>query len=310
MKKVCFMGLDNAGKTSIITAITKRFGFEEEVAKLIPTRKINRETFSFLGIEIIRLDFGGQAVYRDDYLKTPGKYLGGTDLIYYVIDAQDFDRYNESINYLEQILIYFKEEQVNPPIAILFHKFDPDLVKSKELNQKILMLKQSLTKFSSAFDIFFFETTIFDIKSIMDSFSSGLSLIFNRIEMVSKLFAEISKNYNTIMISLFDSKGITVGEYFRPHLHLNEKLKIYDLYIKLQKRILAENRDIYEFSDKFEDGKRFSGLIEVLDFGGIDFYLLFIVEEDEKDLEKTVTILDKIEAAKPEMENLILQLIQ
>ena len=304
------MGLDNAGKTSIITAITKRFGFEEEVLRLIPTRKISRDTFNFLGVEIIRLDFGGQAVYRYDYLKTPGKYLGGTDLIYYVIDAQDFDRYNESIDYLEQILIFFKEEQVYPPILILFHKFDPDLVKSKELNRKILMLKQSLTKFSHAFDIFFFETSIYDIKSIMDSFSSGLSLIFNRLEMVSNLFAEISKNYNTILITLFDSKGITVGEYFRPHLQLNEKLKIYDLYIKLQKRILAENRNIYEFSDKFDNGKRFSGLIEVLDFDGIDFYLLFIVEEDEKDLEKTVTLLDKIEAAKPEMENLILQLIQ
>ena len=304
------MGLDNAGKTSIITAIKKRFGFEEEVSGLRPTRKISRDTFNFLGIEIIRLDFGGQAVYRDDYLKNPGKYLGGTDLIYYVIDAQDFDRYNESIDYLEQILIFFKEEQVYPPIMILFHKFDPDIVKSKELNQKILMLKQSLTKFSHAFDIFFFETSIYDIKSIMDSFSSGLSLIFNRLEMVSNLFAEISKNYNTILITLFDSKGITVGEYFRPHLQLNEKLKIYDLYIKLQKRILAENRNVYEFSDKFDNGKRFSGLIEVLDFGGIDFYLLFIVEEDEDDLEKTVTILDKIEAAKPEMENLILQLIQ
>lgn len=310
MRKICFMGLDNAGKTSIITAITKRFGFEEEVSELTPTRKIRRDTFSFIGIEIIRLDFGGQAVYRTDYLKTPGKYLGGTDLIYYVIDAQDFDRYNEAIDYLEQILIFFKEEQVYPPISILFHKFDPDLVKSKEINQKILMLKQSLTKFSHAFDIFFFETTIYDIKSVMDSFSSGLSLIFDRIEMVSNLFAEISKNYNTIMITLFDSKGITVGEYFRPQLHLNEKLKIYDLYIKLQKKILDENRDLFEFSDKFDNGKRFSGVIEVLNFGGIDFYLLFIIEEDEEDLEKTITILDKIEAAKPEMENLILQLIQ
>ena len=73
------MGLDNAGKTSIITAIKKRFGFEEEVSGLRPTRKISRDTFNFLGIEIIRLDFGGQAVYRYDYLKTPGKYLGGTE---------------------------------------------------------------------------------------------------------------------------------------------------------------------------------------------------------------------------------------
>jgi small GTP-binding protein len=310
MKKIIFVGLDSAGKTSIITAITKRFGFEEEVTKLTPTRKVSRDTFNFLGVEFVRLDLGGQNQYRIDYLETPGKYLGGTDLIFYVIDVQDSERYYESIDYLEQLLIYFKEEQVYPPIAILFHKFDPDFVKEKELNQKILALKQSLNKFSQTFDIFFFETSIFDIKSIMDSFSSGLLLLFDKIEMVSNLLEEISKNYNTIMITLFDSKGITIGEYYRPHLQLHEKLKIYELYIKAQQRIISENKDMFEFSDKFKNGTRFSGLIEVLKFGKFEFYLLFIVEEDKENLEKTIDLLDKIEAAKPEMENLIFQLIQ
>jgi small GTP-binding protein len=310
MRKIAFLGLDNAGKTSIITVITKRFGFEEEISKLTPTRKISRETFKFLGVEFTRMDFGGQEKYRKNYLKTPGKFLGGTDLIFYVIDAQDYNRYIESIDYLEEILIYFKEEQINPPIAVLFHKFDPILVKEKVLNQKVLLLKQALTKYSHAFDIFFFETSIYDIKSIMDCFSSGLSLLFDRMEMVSNLFAEISKNYNTILITLFDSKGITIGEYYRPHLQLNEKMKIYDIYLEIQKRIVAENRILFEFSDKFDNGSRFSGLIEVLKFGNLDFYLLFIVEEDEEDLEKTVNLLDKIESAKPQMENLILQIIQ
>ena len=304
------MGLDNAGKTSIITAITKRFGFEEEVARLSPTRRIARDSFRFLGIEFTRMDFGGQKQYREEYLKHPEKYLMGTDLMFYVIDAQDFNRYIESIDYLEQILLFFKEEQEYVPICILFHKFDPQLVNDKDINKRILTLKQALTRYSNAFDIFFFETTIFDIKSIMDAFSSGLSMLFEKIEMVSQLFSEISKNYNTILISLFDSKGITLGEYYKPHLHLKEKLKIYEKYLELQKRIISENRILLEFSDRFESGQRFSGLIEVLQFGNLDFYLLFIVEEDETDLEKTVSLLDKIEAAKPQMENLILQIIQ
>lgn len=310
VRKIAFLGLDNAGKTSIITAITRRFGFEEEVSKLSPTRKISRETFKFLGIEFIRMDFGGQVQYREDYLKTPGKFLGGTDLIFYVIDAQDYDRYIESIDYLEEILLYFKEGQSYPPIAILFHKFDPVLVKDRELNQKTLTLKQALTKFSHAFDIFFFETSIYDIKSVMDCFSSGLSLLFDKMEMVSHLFAEISKNYNAIMISLFDSRGLTIGEFNRPHLQLQEKLKIYDIYLNVQKRIIAENQNLYEFSDKFDDGSRFSGLVEVLNFGNLEFYLLFIVEEDQDNLEKTVNLLDKIESAIPQIENLILQIIQ
>ncbi|MFX0070246.1 MAG: ADP-ribosylation factor-like protein, partial [Candidatus Hermodarchaeota archaeon] len=275
--KIAFLGLDNAGKSSIITVITKRFGFEEEVSNITPTRKIRRDTFRFLGLEFIRLDFGGQAQYREDYIKNPGKYLGGTDLIYYVIDAQDYDRYNEANDYLEQILVYFKEEQFYPPILILFHKVDPELIKNKDINQRILTLKQILTKFSHDFDIFFLETSIYDIKSIMDSFSSGLSLIFDKIEMVSNLFAEISKNYNTILMTLFDSKGITVGEYYKPHLQLHQRTKIYDLYIEAQKRIVAENKKLYEFSDKFDNGPRFSGVIEVLTFGKLEFFLMFIV---------------------------------
>ena len=309
-RKIAFLGLDNAGKTSIITAITKRFGFEEEVAELMPTRRIARDTFKFLGLEFTQMDFGGQLQYRREYLKTPAKYLAGTDLLFYVIDAQDHGRYNESVEYLEQVLVYFKEVQSNTPIAILFHKFDPELVRDRELNRNTLVLKQNLTKFSGEFDIFFFETSIYDIKSIMDAFSSGLSLLFDKMEMLSGLFSDISGKYNAIMIALFDSRGVTVGEYYRPHLHLKEKLKIYDIYMQIQKRIIAENKELHEFSDKFDNGQRFSGLVEVLNIGTLDFYLLFIIEEEEKDLEITVNLLDKIEAAKPQMENIILQLIQ
>jgi len=304
------MGLDNAGKTSIITAITKRFGFEEEISKLMPTRKVARDAFKFLGIEFIRMDFGGQSQYREEYLKSPSKYISGADLIYYVIDAQDFDRFVETIDYLDQILLYLKEEQEYPPMCILFHKFDPQLVKDKLTNQRILTIKQALTRYSNDFDIFFFETTIYDIKSIMDAFSSGLSLLFEKMEMVSQLFSEISRSYNALLISLFDAKGITIGEYYRPHLHLTEKIRIYDKYLQAQKKILTENRTLLEFSDKFENGDRYSGVVEVLKFGKLDFYLLFIIEEDEEDLGKTVEVLNKIEAAKPQIENIILQIIQ
>ncbi len=309
-RKIIFTGLDFAGKTSIITAITKRFGFEEEVAKLKPTRRVARDTFRFLGFEFHRLDFGGQAQYREAYLKNPAKYFSSTDLIFYVIDAQDYNRYVETIDYLDELLLFFKEEQEYPPICVMFHKMDPQFVKDRVINQKILTLKQALTRYSHDFDIFFFETTIFDIKSIMTAFSSGLSMVFEKMEMVSNLFSDISSNYNSILIALFDAKGITIGEYYKPHLQIKEKVKIYEIYIKLQKQIVAENRLLLEFSDKFESGIRFSGVIEVLNFGNLDFYLLFIIEEDEIDLEKTVDILDKIESAKPQMENLILQIIQ
>jgi len=309
-KKIAFLGLDNAGKTSIITAVTLKFGFEEEIKEILPTRRVSRDTFSFLGITCIRMDFGGQMEYRREYLDNLGKYIGGTDLIFYVIDIQDPDRYLESIDYLEEVLLYFKEIREYPPVAILFHKFDPDLINDDFLNKKALTLRQTLMKFSPDYDLFFFETSIYDLKSVMDAFSSGLALIFNKMEMISQLFNEISKRYDVVLISLYDSNGFTVGEYTRSNLRLDEKMKIYDRYLHLQKRILLENRSLYEFSDTFRDGSRFSGVIEVLTFGMLHFYLLFIIEENEENLEETVNLLDEIEAAKPKMENIISQIVQ
>ena len=93
-------------------------------------------------------------------------------------------------------------------------------------------------------------------------------------------------------------------------MHLVEKIRIYDKYLEAQKKIIAENRTRLEFSDKFEDGSRYSGLVETLKFGNLDFFLLFIIEEDEENLEKTVEILNKLESAKAQMEVIILQLIQ
>jgi hypothetical protein len=230
--------------------------------------------------------------------------------LFYVIDAQDYDRYVETIDYIDQILLFLKENQEYPPLCILFHKFDPELTREKVINQRILTIKHALVRYSNDFDIFFFETSIYDIKSIMDAFSSGLSLLFEKLEMVSRLFSRISKNYNSILMALFDSKGITIGEYYRPHLHLTEKIRIYDKYLEAQKRILEENKKRLEFSDKFEDGSRYSGLVETLKFGNLDFYLLFIIEEDEEDLQKTVETLNKLESAKDQMESIILELIQ
>jgi GTPase SAR1 family protein len=309
VKKLAFIGLDNAGKTSIITAITKRFGFEDEVFNLKPTRKVMREAFKFLGIEFIRMDFGGQAQYREEYLKNPTKYLAGTDLVFFVIDAIDYKRYVEAIDYLDQVLLFYMEEREYPPVCILFHKIDPELKHDKDLNTKILTIKQACLRYSNDFNMFFFETTIYDIKSIMDAFSSGLYLLFDKLELVSQLLSEISKNYNALLTSLFDIKGITIGEYYRSHLQLREKIQIYNKYLEVQKRILEENRTSYEFSDIFESGERYSGVVEVLHIGNFEFYLLFIVEENDEDLSQTVEILNKIEAAKPQMENLILQLI-
>jgi GTPase SAR1 family protein len=305
-KSIKFLGLDDAGKTSIILAIKEKFGYIEKVEKLKPTKLVERDVFQFLNLEIIRHDFGGQEQYRDDYLRNPHKYLANTDIVYYVIDVQNNDRYTESAEYLDGLLLYYKEVREYIPVMILLHKFDPKLKEDRDLNKRVLLLKQSLLKYKE-FQIYFFETSIFDIKAIMDAFSTGLSFLYENIEMLYNYFEDVSKNLNLVFISLLDSAGITIGEYYTA-LRLIDKLKIYNLYLEVLKKVKSENKELYEFSDKFTNGKRFSGVIEVLSLSGFDFYLLLIIEEQE-DLEKTIGALDMIEAEKSRMETIISQII-
>lgn len=305
-KSIKFLGLDNAGKTSIITAIKEKFGYLEKVEKLKPTKMVERDIFRFLNLEVIRHDFGGQKTYRDDYLKNPHKYLANTDIIIYTIDVQDESRFGESAEFLDNILLYLKEQREYIPVLILLHKFDPKIKEDRELNKRVLVLKQSLLKYNE-FKIFFFETSIFDIKAIMDAFSTGLSFLFENIEMLYNYFEDLAKTFNIIFISLFDSAGVTIGEYYTA-LRLIDKLKIYNLYLEVLKRVQIEEKESYEFSDKFTSGKRFSGVIEVLNLSGFEFYLLIIIKEGD-DLEKTINVLDMIEAEKHRMQSIISQII-
>jgi len=64
--KIVVTGLDNAGKTSLLIALEKKFAYESDLKKLKPTVRINRDNFTFLNQKIVRWDFGGQEKYRDE----------------------------------------------------------------------------------------------------------------------------------------------------------------------------------------------------------------------------------------------------
>ena len=103
----------------------------------MPTRRISRDTFNFLGIEFVRLDFGGQIQYREEYLKNPKKYLSGTDLMFYVIDVQDIERYSLALDYLEAIIEIVKTESEKQDFSIFLHKYDPNIHKNEKFRKNL-----------------------------------------------------------------------------------------------------------------------------------------------------------------------------
>ena len=84
-KKLAVLGLDNAGKTSIITAMKEKFDLPEKVKGLKPTKRIDRSSFQFMDHIIYLNDFGGQQHYIDEYLRHKVRYLSGIDLLYYTV---------------------------------------------------------------------------------------------------------------------------------------------------------------------------------------------------------------------------------
>ena len=72
IEKVLFTGLDNAGKTSIISVLKREFA---QIESLTPTQGSQKRIFDFLGKTIAEFDLGGQEKYRISYLKRPNDYL-------------------------------------------------------------------------------------------------------------------------------------------------------------------------------------------------------------------------------------------
>lgn len=307
--KICFFGLDSAGKTSILIALKKKFNYEQEALEILPTRRIETERAPpFLGRKPTNFDFGGQVQYRDLYFRnTKAKqvHLLETNLLFYVIDVQDQKRYIEALEYYKKIINALNEIKEKPFIIILFHKYDPDLPshEKEEIDKQVVILKYTLLEISGDFTIYFFKTSIFNILSLLDCYSSGLSLLLDENETLQVLFNEISIKNNGIMMSLFDNNGITIGEYYKPFLNASQKFKLYEYILNVQKMIKEDTGDTFNFLGNFENDEPFSGSIELIKIGGLTFYLLFIVEKHQK----SEDILRSIETFKPQIESFFQQ---
>ncbi len=141
-KKILILGLDNSGKTSILLSLKEDTNLLSYFS-LHPTRGVNVEEFQEKDFNTRIWDFGGQADYRSDYLKNFNNYTKGVDEIIYVIDVQDFDRYNEALKYLEEITKLMEKEELNVELLIFLHKYDPNLKKKtffKDIDEKINLL--------------------------------------------------------------------------------------------------------------------------------------------------------------------------
>ena len=142
-QKVIVIGLSNAGKTTILSKFGGELGIKD-LTRLKPTKGVERKEVKSSNLKLNIWDFGGQEEYRAKYFLEPEKYFLRIDLIIYVIDLQDPDLYQESLEYFDKILNNINRLEEYPYILIFLHKFDPDLKDDNEILLNVEYLKDEI----------------------------------------------------------------------------------------------------------------------------------------------------------------------
>ncbi len=280
-KKIAILGLDNAGKSSIITAMKKKFDIPKHIKGLKPTKRIDRNSFQFMDHIIYINDFGGQKHYIDEYLRHKVRYLSSIDLLIYTIDIQDSLRFEETMNFFKEMVSFFKEMGKNSiPIAIFLHKCDPRLREDPTIQKNILLIKSEFRPWMQEFKILFFESSVFNILSVIRGFSRSIMMLYTQHETLQTFLDDlVDKMENVMALLLFDQNGIELASYFLDHITLPMKKKMIALYEVAQKRISDSQIDRYEFSDRLDEFTKVSGVIQSLIIEGMNFYFVIILEE-------------------------------
>ncbi len=164
-KKIAIMGLNNGGKTSIMFSLKgiKNIGAYNA---LLPTVGINIENIDAMGSDITIFDFGGQEEFRKSHLANLENHIYGTNTVIYVIDVQDTQRYELSLEYLKEIVEILKGINIKVDFTIFLHKNDPDLellkrhIDDDKLNELIQKVKAII---SQDFSYKFQKTSIYTV---------------------------------------------------------------------------------------------------------------------------------------------------
>ncbi|MHA2034787.1 MAG: ADP-ribosylation factor-like protein [Promethearchaeota archaeon] len=209
-QKVLVAGLDDAGKTATLSKFGGRLGISETIATH-PTRGVVRMKFGTSNLNLFLWDLGGQLEYRERYLSNPEQYFIQLDLLLYVIDVQNPDRFDESLEYFDKILDSIIMLEEKPYILIFIHKFDPDIKSDPKIQLNVELLKDNLNELIRSkehdFDIEIYLTSIYSMisrepqfaKYIKNLMSSHYSLTDPTVKKVEGLGKTLEETLNAVI---------------------------------------------------------------------------------------------------------------
>ena len=213
-KKILMTGLDAAGKTSILAVVQDKFSI---IKSLLPTRGVKREKLDFFGYPIISWDLGGQVQYREKlYFNRPELFFTEADIMLYVVDTQDPDRFPESANYFREVLKALEGLNEKPEIVIVLSKSDSDIRKTLQWQQNETKIINKFTKIADEFEEYsvdFCDTTVFQRDTIMVMLSVALKKVSDTSEIVENILEDFASQVGAKASSLVSMDGLIFGSY-------------------------------------------------------------------------------------------------
>ncbi len=209
VKKILMVGLDNGGKSSLLGILENHFSILQEI---MPTKGVSREKLDFFGYPIISWDLGGQVQFREKlYLEKPELYFSNADLIIYVLDIQDEDRFNETALYLSEILKNLNQMNEYPPFLIVFNKSDPDFAETAKWTYHVELNKE---KFKSLFERYkgfkytYRYTSIYNKETVTSMFSKAFTKISETTEIIEHILHDFRETIQARAISVISMEGL------------------------------------------------------------------------------------------------------
>lgn len=211
--KILFAGLDDSGKTSFLLAVDRKYS---KLIGLKPTRGANIVSIETLGSNIFLWDLGGQLTFREKYLNKSQIYLYDTDLLYYFIDVKNADRFEESIDYLRNLVEKLREFKQKTPIIFVLSKGDPDILDSDVIKENIKTIKSKITEVISEEKSEMYITSIFDnyLFSILKAFSAGLSKLSPNRELLNLNVKDLSVRSGIYLTLLLNKDGLDLADFY------------------------------------------------------------------------------------------------
>ena len=281
-QKIALLGLANAGKTSVLKTILHEF---EAFATLLPTTGLDRTDIDFFGRKVLIWDFGGQEIYRNAYLARPAMFFQGIRYLYFVIDAQDEEKLQESINYFDQILKNTMNFSDKVRVFLFFHKIDPDYrgdVVFVDIENTFL---EHVLPQLNAYEInpTIFHTSIFKPTSVISAFVQPL--LGN--QTIYETLCEVIDSFcwdNDLLFGMINIDNFEIGSFFQ-----NESVK---QYVESQIHKYWNHLDSVEEIEPYHLGKyeiitkRF-----IITVGATDFVFIFSVGQDKLEIPEEMNLL-------------------